>query len=156
MDRPTFLLSVTELSLAKTSEPSNVLIFNHCPVSFLSIFNRSLPSLEGPMVSLLSVNQFLNMISLKNYSLDISEYSRCQQLGQSIWEKYFLSIQSLFWQCIPCDNRTQSPALFQNSFRFCTIQSKFSIILPFFCPSFTLFQKNCMHMLIFWNRPCHI
>ena len=40
--------------------------------------------------------------------------------------------QGLFWQFIVCDNPTQSPALFQSIFRFCTFLPKFSNILPFF------------------------
>ena len=34
--------------------------------------------------------------------------------------------QTLFQQFIACDYRTQSPALFQNSLKFCTFLLKFS------------------------------
>ena len=35
---------------------------------------------------------------------------------------------------LPCDNRTQSPALFQNIFNFFIFLPKFSDIFPLFCP----------------------
>ena len=44
-----------------------------------------------------------------------------------------------------CVYRTQSLALFQNIFKFCTFLRKFSNILPFFA----LFMKNCTHALTF-------
>ena len=60
-------------------------------------------------------------------------------------ERNYLSIQGLFQQFVACDYRTQSPALFQNIFKFFTFLPKFSNILPFFALSL----KNHMHALTF-------
>ena len=53
------------------------------------------------------------------------------------------NMQDLFYQFIECNNLMQSPTLFQNIFKFCTILHKFlniltffvllKIVLPFFC-----------------------
>ena len=57
------------------------------------------------------------------------------------------SVQDIFQQFIMCDNRTQSPILFQNIFRFLTkFLPKFSNILPFFC-SFSEKSHTCPYFL---------
>ena len=66
----------------------------------------------------------------------------------------FLTHLGLFQQFITCDNRTKSPALFQNIFKFCTFLPKFSITLTFCNISLPFFLKNCTHAFNFQNRPC--
>ena len=49
--------------------------------------------------------------------------------------------------------RMQSPALFQNIFKFCTFLLKFFNIFPFFLAFFHPISENCTHAINFQNRP---
>ena len=55
-------------------------------------------------------------------------------------------MQGLLQQFILWDNRTQSPALFQNIFKFCKFLPIFSNIVPFFCP-FSEKSRTCLYFL---------
>ena len=71
--------------------------------------------------------------------------------------KNSLTKQGFFQLFIACSYRTQSLALFQYIFKFCTFLPKFSNILPFLTFSrhfFGLFVKNRTHTLTFQNTSC--
>ena len=64
----------------------------------------------------------------------------------------------LFQQFIACNNPTQSPALFQNIFKFCTFLSKFSKLSSFFAlfkhffALFCSFSEKTAHMPYFLEQ----
>ena len=76
------------------------------------------------------------------YIKDFNRFKYNKQIIKTIsifvWTTYSALGQGFFLQFIVCNNRTQSPALFQNIFKFCTFSPKFSNILPFL-PFFNIF-----------------
>ena len=92
----------------------------------------------------------ISKVKNNNYICHAPYHRNCIAYDHDFW----YTCQGLFQQFIACDNRTQSPALFQNIFKFCTFLPKFSNIFPFLTIFFPLFLKNCTHALTFQNRPC--
>ena len=64
------------------------------------------------------------------------------------FKQYFFQLQGLFQQLIMCDNRTESPALFQNIFKCCTFLPTFSNVLPYFA----LFKYLLALFLLFFLK----
>ena len=83
------------------------------------------------------------MVLARKFKAYVKNYCHFNQLKS----KY----HDLLYQFNACDNRTQSSALFQNIFKFCTFLpklSKFFLFLTFFCPFLPFFWKiACMPLL---------
>ena len=112
------------------------------PVSDNSLITLSLYS--SNFFGLQGNNQIMESYIDLNKKLENFDFTLVQTFVCKNYFNHFL----FFALIIACGNRTQSPALFQNIFKFSTFLSKFSNILPFLI-IFALFLKNSMHTLNF-------